>query len=158
MHFWTYLLTTGCHVCISDIDFLLKGTRFRRTFVLRVHVFGAFWWPASQPASLPPSQPAGQPVPGPFYATPDHPRTVQCRFSCIVGDRSRSNSFSSNWFRSGNKSFPPHSHFQFAGCGERDTPVTDAKSIVDIVTLHGCRHNIIVSDKISNAGNMLNSE
>ena len=29
-----------------DIDFLPKGTRFRPTFLLRVHVFDAFWCPS----------------------------------------------------------------------------------------------------------------
>ena len=28
-----------------DVDFLPKGTRFRPTFWLRVHVFDAFWCP-----------------------------------------------------------------------------------------------------------------
>ena len=46
MHFWTYLLTTGCHVGISDVDFLPKGTRFRQTFWLRVYVFDACGCPS----------------------------------------------------------------------------------------------------------------
>ena len=29
-----------------DVDFLPKGTRFRPTFWLRVHVFDAFWCPS----------------------------------------------------------------------------------------------------------------
>ena len=33
------------HLTRFEIDFLPKGTRFRRTFVLRVRVFDAFWCP-----------------------------------------------------------------------------------------------------------------
>ena len=44
-----------------DVDFLLKGTRFRPTFWLRVHVFDAFWCPrcsaGARRATLPPPDP-----------------------------------------------------------------------------------------------------
>ena len=61
-----------------DVDFLPKGTRFRPTFWLRVHVLGAFWcpswlvpWPL---ASWPPGPlalwPPGPLPPGPWPLAP----------------------------------------------------------------------------------------
>ena len=44
------------------VDFLLKGTHFRRTFVLRVHVFDAFWCPKRIAGSRPANQPASWPA------------------------------------------------------------------------------------------------
>ena len=40
------VLLKGTHFQRFEADFLLKGTRFRRTFVLRVRVFDAFWCPS----------------------------------------------------------------------------------------------------------------
>ena len=44
------------------------------------------------------------------------------------------------------------SHLKFAGRGQRDTPVTDAKGIVDIIMLHGLRNKIIVSGQNNKFG------
>ena len=46
-----------------DVDFLPKGTRFRPTFWLRVHVFDAFWGPKKSLPLLPPPAPPGPPAP-----------------------------------------------------------------------------------------------